>query len=217
MPTTTEDGMNRVRRGVLVCAVVSAALAAGCASSPPPAAPKTYTETVSSLLLSEDGKHIAAIGASHHYIFGAPELVVRAMRSPVHPRLQASFSVFHVDATGKVTGDYAIDLPADASADDQREAQAIGLVREADGHWGAAGTLVGQRYTGWAYKFGREKEALNHPYTITFTNDASTADQVVDDAATPIRVAADGIQLIYYAPLAPIILPIIFATKAKDH
>ena len=207
--------MQAVRRWVVVS--LMAALAGGCASAPPPSAPKTYTETISSLLLSEDGKHIAAIGSGHHYIFGAPELVVRAVHSPLHPRLAATFSTFHVDVTGKVTGEYAIVLPAGASADDQRAAAAIGLAQESDGHWGASGTLSGQRYTGWAYKFGREQTALNHDYTITFTNDASTADRVVDDVATPIRIAADGVQLIYYAPLAPIIIPFIFATKAKDH
>jgi hypothetical protein len=207
--------MRTNRRWVMVS--VLAALAAGCAGSPPPAAPKTYTETISSLLVSEDGKHIAAIGARHHYIFGAPELVVRAVRSPIHPRLTATFSTFHVDVTGKVTGQYALSLAPDASADEQRAAAAIGLVQAADGHWGAGGTLSGQRYTGWTYKLGREQAALNHPYEIEFTNDASTADRVVDDVASPIRVAADGVQLIYYAPLAPIIIPIIFATKAKDH
>src|SRR5262249_9488123 len=141
-------------------ACLAAALASGCASSRPPAAPHTYTETISSLLVSEDGKHIAAIGSNHHYIFGAPELVVRAMRSPLHPRLQASFSVFHVDVTGKVGGEYAIELPAGASADDQAAAQAVGLVREADGRWDASGTLAGQRYTGWTYKLGKEQATL---------------------------------------------------------
>jgi glucosamine-6-phosphate deaminase len=47
--------------------------------------------------------------------------------------------------------------------------------------------------------------------------DGSAADRVVDDAATPIRYAADGVQLIYWAPLAPIIVPILFLAHAKDH
>ena len=29
--------------------------------------------------------------------------------------------------------------------------------------------------------------------------------------------AADGVQLIYWAPLAPVIVPILFLTRAKDH
>jgi hypothetical protein len=34
---------------------------------------------------------------------------------------------------------------------------------------------------------------------------------------TPVRVAADGVQLIYYAALAPIIIPFVFVAKARDH
>jgi len=198
----------------------ASAASAASAVSPAASAPatgKTYTETISSLLLSDDGKHIVAIGASHHYIFEAPPLVVRAVRSPVHPQLSASFSTFHVDVAGKVSGQYTIVLPAGASPQAQQGASDIGLVHADDGHWGATGTLAGQRFTGWTYKVGKERQTLNQPYTITFVNDASTADRIVDDAATPIRATADGVQLIYYAPLAPIILPIIFATKASDH
>jgi hypothetical protein len=32
-----------------------------------------------------------------------------------------------------------------------------------------------------------------------------------------VRLAADGVQLIYYAALAPIIIPFIFLTRARDH
>ena len=209
--------MDAVRRAIVLALAAGFLAACSTPAPPPPPPPKTYTETISSLLLSEDDKHIVAIGSSHHYIFDAPPLVVRAVRSPVHPQLNASFSTFHVDVTGKVSGQYTIVLPAGVTPESERAAADIGLVRADDGHWGATGTLAGQRFTGWAYKVGRERTALNQPYTITFTNDASTADQIVDDAATPIRVTADGVQLIYYAPLAPIILPIIFATKAKDH
>ena len=52
---------------------------------------------------------------------------------------------------------------------------------------------------------------------IDITTEASAADVAVDDAATPIRVAADGVQLLYWAPLAPVIVPILFLTRAKDH
>ena len=79
------------------------------------------------------------------------------------------------------------------------------------------GMLSGQRYTGRTYKLGREQDRLNQPYTIEFTTDFTAADRAVDKAATPIRTAADGVQLIYYAPLAPVILPIIFLSKARDH
>jgi len=206
-------------RAALPAAVLAAALAVGgCAAPGTPAVQHgRYSETISSVLVSEDGAHIAAIGASHHYIFDAPPLVIRALRSPAHGVLAATFSTFHVARDGKVEGRYELSLPAGAAPETQKAAADIGLQRAADGRWQVDGTLRGQRYTGWTYRLGREQDRLNQPYTIEFTTDFTAADTVVDKAATPIRVAADGVQLIYYAPLAPVILPIVFLTKARDH
>jgi len=64
---------------------------------------------------------------------------------------------------------------------------------------------------------GREQDRLNKAYVIDVTTDSSASDVAADDAATPIRVAADGVQLVYWAPLAPIVVPILFLSRAKDH
>lgn len=189
---------------------------AGCAGSELPHEHR-YTESVSSVLVSEDGKRIAAIGSNHHYIFGAPEVLVSALRSPVHPQLTATFSTFHVDQHGMVTGDWLLTLARDASPSARQTAQSLGLAPGADGVLVASGRLQGQRFTGWTYKLRGPQDKLNRAYVVEFTTDASAADVAVDDAATPIRVAADGVQLIYWAPLAPIIVPIIFLTRARDH
>ncbi len=189
---------------------------AGCASSGVPHEHR-YTESVSSVLVSEDGKRIAAIGSNHHYIFGAPEVLVNALRSPVHPQLTATFSTFHVDQRGMVTGDWLLTLARDASPAARQTAQSLGLAPGADGVLAASGHLQGQRFTGWTYKLRGPQDKLNRAYVVEFTTDASAADVAVDDAATPIRLAADGVQLIYWAPLAPIIVPFIFLTRAKDH
>jgi hypothetical protein len=189
---------------------------AGCASHEPPQE-RRYTESISSVLLSEDGKQLAAIGSNHHYIFEAPEVLVKALHSPIHPRLSATFSTFHVDPRGVVTGDWLIALAADAPPASQQAAQAVGLARGVDGSFSAGGRLKGRRFTGWTYKLGREQDRLNKAYAIDVTTDASAGDAAADDAATPIRVAADGVQLIYWAPLAPVVVPILFLSRAKDH
>jgi hypothetical protein len=93
----------------------------------------------------------------------------------------------------------------------------VGLVAGADGAMTASGKLKGQRFTGWTYKLRGPQDKLNQAYVIDITTEASAADVAVDDAATPIRIAADGVQLIYWAPLAPVIVPILFLTRAKDH
>jgi len=192
---------------------------AGCASTPEAAKPQEhrYTETISSVLISEDGQRIAAIGSSHHYIFGAPDTLVKALRSPVHPQLAATFSTFHIDQRGVVSGDWLLTLAADASPAAKEQARAVGLAPGPDGVLAAGGILKGQRFTGWTYKLRGAQDKLNKPYEIEITTEASAGDRAVDEAATPIRVAADGVQLIYWAPLAPVIVPILFLTRAKDH
>jgi len=197
----------------------TALVLAGCASHQEPARPQEhrYTESISSVLISEDGQRIAAIGSNHHYIFGAPPVLVKALRSPVHPQLTATFSTFHIDPRGVVSGDWLLTLAPDASPTAQAQAREVGLVPGPDGVLAAGGILKGQRFTGWTYKLRGAQDKLNKPYEIEITSEASTADQAVDDAATPIRVAADGVQLIYWAPLAPVIVPILFLTRAKDH
>ena len=209
--------MNAVRRLALATTAAAALVLAGCATHDAPPQQHRYTESISSVLVSEDGQRIAAIGGNHHYIFGAPEVLVKALRSPVHPQLAATFSTFHIDQRGVVTGDWQLTLAAGASAADRDAAKAVGLVPGVDGVMTASGRLKGQRYTGWTYKLRGPQDKLNQAYLIEFTTEASAADVAVDDAATPIRIAADGVQLIYWAPLAPVIVPILFLTRAKDH
>ena len=208
--------MNAYRRLALAALAGAAVVLAGCASHEAPPEHR-YTETISSVLVSEDGKRIAAIGSNHHYIFGAPEVLVNALRSPAHPQLTATFSTFHIDQRGVVTGDWLLTLAADASPASRQAAQAAGLAPGADGVLAASGRLAGQRFTGWTYKLRGPQDKLNKAYVIDVTVDASAADVAVDDAATPIRLAADGVQLIYWAPLAPVIVPILFLSRAKDH
>lgn len=214
--------MNAVLCRFALFLVASAGMAlAGCASRDASRVDgphvHRYTESISSVLLSEDGKRIAAIGRNHHYIFDAPDVLVRALHSPVHSKLEATFSTFHVDRRGAIRGDWSLVLPDGAGPEVRQAALAAGLLPGADGRPTAGGRLVGQRYTGWTYRLGREQDKLNKAYEIEVSTDASTGDVLADDAATPIRVAADGVQLIYWAPLAPIVLPILFLSRAKDH
>ena len=212
--------MIAVRRLVLATLSGAALVLAGCASpahEPAPPQEQHYTESISSVLVSGDDKRIAAIGSNHHYIFTAPEVLVKALRSPVHPQLTATFTTFHIDQRGMVTGDWLLTLAPDASPAAREQARAVGLVPGPDGVMAAGGILKGQRFTGWTYSLRGPQDKLNKAYTIDITTEASTADNVVDEAATPIRFAADGVQLIYWAPLAPVIVPVLFLSRAKDH
>ena len=212
--------MIAVRRLVLATLAGAAFGLAGCAGpahEPAPPREQRYTESISSVLVSGDDKRIAAIGSNHHYIFGAPEVLVKALRSPVHPQLTATFTTFHIDQHGVVSGDWLLTLAPDASPAAKAQAREVGLAPGPDGTYAAAGILKGQRFTGWTYSLRGPQDKLNKPYTIDITTEASGADRAVDEAATPIRMASDGVQLIYWAPLAPVIVPVLFLSRAKDH
>jgi len=210
-----------LRRGLILALAAGGGslLLGACAGTPPPQEKhRHYTETISSVLASQNDKHLVVVGKNHHYVFEAPELLARALRSPVHAQLTALFTPFHVDAKGDITGDVTLRLPADATPEAKRAATEIGLVRQADDSLASTVRLAGHRYTSWTYRrLDDKREQLTQPYTIEITTDENLADAATGAADTPVRLAADGIQLIYYAPLIPIILPVIFLTRARDH
>ena len=208
--------MDAIRRGTVVAIVAAFALSlAGCASSQHPQ--YRYQETFSSVLISQDNKHLVAVGKTHHYVLDAPPPLVEALHSGLHSQLKAEFSTFRVDPTATVTGDYTLLLAGDLPPAAQKTAADLGFVRDASGTWRENGHLQGRRYSGWTYKMGEHQEKFNQPYTVDVVVEAHHGDAVVQSLDTPIRVAADGVQMIYYAPLAPLIIPVIFLTAAKDH
>ena len=204
---------------VLGCFALTAGGLAGCAGIGGNR-PHSYTETITSVLVSEDGGHLAVIGDGHHYLFDAPPAVVQALRAPaIHARLTGVFSPFHVDLHNVITGEVTLQVAAGGSAEDERAAEALGFRREpgSSGPLELRVPLKGQRYTGWRYDVGLARDRLNRTYTVEITTEETATARAVDAAATPIRIAADGVQLIYVAPLAPIIIPVIFLLRARDH
>jgi hypothetical protein len=208
--------MDAIRRGMVTAIGAGLALAlGGCASSQHPEV--RYKETFTSVLISTDDKHLVAVGTNHHYVFDAPPTLVAALHSELHARLRAEFSTFHVDPQATITGDYALLIAGDLPPDAQEAAAGLGFARDDAGTWRETGHLQGRRYSGWTYRMGEQQQRLSQPYTVDIVVEAHHGDAVVQSLDTPIRVAADGVQLIYYAPLAPIIIPVIFMTAAKDH
>jgi hypothetical protein len=208
-----------IRRRLILALAASAgaALLPACATRPG-AGQRHYTETISSVLVSQDGKHLVAVGRNHYYAFEMPELLARSLQSPQHTQLEAEFTPFHVDEKADISGEVTLRMPDDASPQAQEAAAAMGLQRQPDGSWQATTTLKGHRYASWTYRRPDEKrEKLARSYVIEVTSDEHLDDRAADAAVTPIRTAADGVQLIYYAPLAPIIIPFVFLTRARDH
>jgi hypothetical protein len=208
--------MDACRRGWVVAIGAGLALSlGGCASSQHPE--HRYTETFTSVMISADNQHLVAIGREHHYVFDAPPPLVEALHSGLHADLHAEFSTFRVDPQSTITGDYTLLLGPGLSPAARKTAANLGFAGEGEGAWRETGHLQGHRYTGWTYKIGEHQEKLNQPYTVDIVVEPRHGDAVVQSLDTPIRLTADGVQMLYYAPLAPILIPVIFLSAAKDH
>ena len=199
----------------------------GCASSIPadshgPAknslAQQSYTETINSLLVSKDNKNIVFIGRNYHYVLAAPPMLVQCLASTLHPKIKGEISGLHVDPQGQISGAYRLFLTAPASPSEAETAHALGFTSaaaspEEGGDWQASGELTGQRFVRGTLREGRQLEPLNQSYTVEITAEQSRADVVADKLATPLTMGSDGVLLLYYIVLAPVLIPLTLISR----
>ncbi|MBV8123276.1 MAG: hypothetical protein JOY60_01465 [Burkholderiaceae bacterium] len=206
----------RRRHLVLALPAAWALSAAGCAEAPLRPAHQ-YTETISSLLISNDFKSVVIIGEHYHYIFTAPLHLVEALSSPLHAELSGSFSTFRVEKNGHISGQFDLNLNPALTPEQQAQATQLGFAPDADGKLKLHGELSGKRYPQGTLKAGRHTQALNQSYTIDISVDESRGDAVADDLLSPITAGSDGVLLLYYAALAPILIPVAILSKAPKN
>jgi len=207
-----------LRRREWLLALTAAGMLAACATHQPETlVVKTYHETLSSLLLSQDRQHLVVIGEHHHYIFDTPQALVAALESPLHARMEGELGRFSVSADGRTEGDYALTLPADLNEADRAQAVALGF--QADparpGGWRLAGHVAGQRYLQGTVKANRIRTTLNHPYTVEIQAEQPRSEQMANALVTPVSTAANGVNLLYYVVLAPILVPFALISRER--
>ncbi|GAA0753052.1 hypothetical protein LRH25_26405 [Ideonella azotifigens] len=223
----------RLTLGAAACLGTGLSALAGCAGDPPkpaatPAPPPDsgtsvvrYTETISSLLISQDRKNIVVIGSGYHYIFDAPPGLLALLASPLHARSKGNLSSFRVDAKGKIRGHYTLQIDNLITPSEQDAARSMGFIRGADPANPEAhvlrGELVGQRYLQSTLVSARATEKLNQRYVIEVTAEQSTGDRVAGALSTPVTVATDGVLLLYTIVLSPIVVPLVVLTREKKN
>ena len=67
-----------------------------------------YVETFESFYLTADQKQIAIVGKRYHYVFNAPAEVLNALKSDLHPIMDAAFLGFSVAVDQNIKGTYKI-------------------------------------------------------------------------------------------------------------
>ncbi len=166
----------------LVTALLLSALAlmvAGCAST------KVYTEDVSTLMVSSDGKTFAVLGPRYHYLFDMPPAMAQSMASGFRTRLTAVvLRDFHVGADGLTWGLVRLQLMDNASPSDRKEALAMHFNTTKDGLVYYTHHLKGKRYLARpdtptaAQAAGVAATSLDQSYRVTVQDSQGSADMM---------------------------------------
>ena len=159
----------------------------------------SYTEEVTSVLMSEDGKKLVFIGNDYHYIFDAPVGLSRSLRSSFRKSLFAKFKEFSVDKNDHVIGNITISLDESASQEDKEEAIALGYDKRSVSPTLEL-SLQGMRYKSGGVTTDRAGYKLNYTYKVNVLEERSFLEESALTAATPIAVLADGVLVIVGVP-----------------
>ncbi|MFB3101129.1 MAG: hypothetical protein ACE1ZM_06765, partial [Gammaproteobacteria bacterium] len=69
-----------------------------------------YTEEVSSIFVSEDGKQLVFIGNNYHYVFDVPEQLLLTLKSSFRKSISAHFGKFRIGKNNNIKGKVGIVL-----------------------------------------------------------------------------------------------------------
>lgn len=164
-----------------------------------------YSESISSILISEDGSKLVVVGDSHHYIFDAPEILVKSLKSDFHRSVAATIQAFSVDGTGKTRGKVMLTIGVKAAEQDKLAALEAGYRKftYSDQRYACEYEvdLVGMRYRSNGIQPSLASQRLNKTYTVSVVAEQSSGEKAARALLTPVTVAADGVLLIGAIPL----------------
>ncbi len=153
--------------------------------------PRSYDETASAFLVTEDGSRVVVLGQRYHYIFDeiSPSLK-QILLSPLELRtvVVAYLANFSVSSDNVVTGDYALYVWSRESDEQRKMAMDAGLVAP---DVNLSGHLKGVRYSAEGFKFPStaQPQEFAHRYGASIQEERSKAAKIL---LTPITVTADG-------------------------
>lgn len=160
----------------------------------------SYNEEVSSILMSEDGKHLVFIGAGHHYVFDASIELLNSLRSPFRKSMFAKFKDFRADINNQVVGTITIYLDESATQEEKSEAIKLGYEEQLVGP-ALEITIFGHRYKSGDANIEKAGYKLNYTYHVKVYEERGSLEKAALTAATPITVLADGAMFLIGVPL----------------
>ena len=158
----------------------------------------SFTEEVSSFLITKEGNKLIAIGKEHHYIFETNEVLKFILQWSERKQVKASFSNFNIKTDQSLSGSYHLIISLNNTLTPEIKALLIAkgfteniALNILDYH----GKLQGERYLADNVKIPATM-LLNKKYTIHMVEETSMSGGLAKRILlTPIAVAADGIVL----------------------
>jgi len=151
-----------------------------------------YKETISSVLISSDGKVLVALGHNYHYIFELPESLLNTLKESFHPYVQAYIPNFTITKKNVVVGDVYLKL-VDAPVNAETAALHAGFHEYPD-FIRMKVSLIGQRYQ--ASKVDVQNEyKLNKAYVI----DVSVEPKTQKAHLSPVQMVAGSVMFLGYS------------------
>lgn len=164
---------------------------------------KTYTEKVTSFLVSEDSRQLIVVSEKHHYIFAIDDelghFLTSSARTKYADKLRPSFQSAHVYAE---TNDVQIRFSIwyeDKGRKLPDELRELGFE-----HTSMSKSLKGKRYQ--AKESLPDKYKFNNEYEIYVTEKLSSRDKAMRVPLTPLTLTGDAIITIAMIPVFPIFI-----------
>jgi len=169
---------------------------------------RTYKESFSSILISEDQKKIVVLGERFHYVFDVPERLPAFLGSPLRPSLSARFSHLSVEEDGHIQGYLHLFLPFEhrkATEEQKLLAGELGMTVIHSLVYSAEEMhLKGQRFlANQAAVPPGTSTSLNREYIAEIYEQPTKAEIYARLHPSPVQRAADGALVLLAIPLLP--------------
>lgn len=203
--------MNDLRRKlILVGGMAAIPMATGCFTSALVQDATTpdrtvYAETVSSILVSGNGKALVVVGEKYHYIFDAPESVKATLQSDFRKIVEVGFDRFVVDTSQRITGTYRLRIDKNAPGEQKEKALAAGFKALPTGELVASGSVTGQRYAANGIQPTDASQKLQKEYQVSIAEEKALGAKPAKLLLTPITIAVDGVLFLAAIPLLALV------------
>ena len=147
-------------------------------------------EQLSSVLISQDGRHLVAMTDKHDYVFDNVPTLSAIIRGDLHRYASARFESFHMTSGGKTSGTVVMKLK-NLPAELKLQASDLGFQAGKTGELVLRIPLKGTMYKGRGRPVNPAYR-LNQAYDVSIKQDPSALAMAGKILATPITVAVDG-------------------------